>query len=385
MLRSIHALYFPRLVHLEDTSFKSWSDSQKTTGIYKLDWNQIDELKKKRFLEHYSRCNPPQIVFPGTLPSEYDQWVKNLLFAIPTHYMAEIRRCAKTALMEWGVERHFDTMIREICLEPAISYIFVAFRMLADCLYDSETNYFYRGDDKIIAPQALLYKFWSFQTGRGLVKGHAQFHRLEYCASENQKVTSFLTAINEYEKTLEKSLPQMADVEGPSKKDPEKFDIDCVTEKDLNFKGMPNQTGLEILKFQWFNSRKSGMLNVNCGTMRRLGKTTFIKEVIKKYREKVNDKYKIAVLLPGKEYTEPYKDLLSQNILNFTSYSIWHRPESDMPILYFSDEVEGAEDLFYSTTPDYDYGDVYVGGMYSLPARYGKPEVKSYTSKPDKK
>jgi len=135
-----------------------------------------------------------------------------MIFAIPQTYMTEIHRCVHLALFEWGTNRPFDIMIRKICLEPAISYIFVSFRLIADCLYDKKTNYFYRGEDKIFATQAMLYKFWSFQTGCGLIKKHAHFERLN---TENNTVKEFLKIINEHEKKFLEHRPEISEI-GPS-------------------------------------------------------------------------------------------------------------------------------------------------------------------------
>lgn len=206
MTRLYHSLTFPTLSHQGEVHFKSWSDSNKTTELYKLDWNHVDTRKKEHFIKNRN-TNPPANEFPGSLPEPYDTWLQGLTFAIPVHYLEEIRRSARMSCMEWGVERHFDTMIREICLEPAISFAFVAFRLIADCIYDSETNYFYRSDDKIIVPQALLYKFWSFQTGRGLVRDHSWFHKIEWIlkdpSMENYAtISKFIKAIDSYEEHL---------------------------------------------------------------------------------------------------------------------------------------------------------------------------------------
>lgn len=208
MLALNFSLLFPRFSPQGEVSFKSWSDSQKTTDTYKLDWDTIDNIKKERYNRNINKESP----YPGTLPELYDNWVKNMIFAIPNTYKAEIRRCTHLALLEWGTNRPFDTMIREICLEPAISYIYVSFRLIADCLYDKEANYFYRGEDKAYATQAMLYKFWSFQTGSGLIKKHARFENLNH---ENNIVQDFLEVINKYEETnlkLKEELP----VIGPS-------------------------------------------------------------------------------------------------------------------------------------------------------------------------
>jgi len=181
MVHLQHSILFPTLTFETDAQFRG-APSEKTTPVYKLDWGNVDRIKEDRWMKQVAKTADSR--FPGTLPQKYDLWVKGMSFALTEAYLTEIRRCARMAQTEWGAERRFDTAIREICLEPAISCCYVAFRMLADCLYDPKANYFYRGPDKVLATQALLYKFWAFQTGRGLVQGHARFDRIEWQINE---------------------------------------------------------------------------------------------------------------------------------------------------------------------------------------------------------
>lgn len=234
MFRLIHPLYFPRLIRSGETTFKAHSDVSRSTSIYKLDWDEVDRIKKdnweKRTLISSDQPLPP---FPGTLPDEY-AWVKDLRYALPRNYLDQIRHCARQAMEIWGKEYGFDTMIREICLEPAIAHSYVAFRLVSDCIYDESTNYWSRDDSRIIVPQALLYKFWIHQTGRGMVRDHAYFEKItwrlkesdytSYAGMQNNdsktdEIRKFIIAIDEFERRAEKSFPQLGDnveVTGPS-------------------------------------------------------------------------------------------------------------------------------------------------------------------------
>lgn len=173
MLRPLrHSVTFPNLVHKDDVHFKSWSggSKSKTTPVYKLDWEKKEKLHKKRHEEWNKQCWPTKnIPYPKELPEKYDVWLKKLEFCIPHHYMREIHRTSQHALLEWGMERHFDTSIREMCLKAAESFVYIAFNLIADCVYDRKKNGFYRGDDKMIVSNMLIYKFWVHQTGRGLL------------------------------------------------------------------------------------------------------------------------------------------------------------------------------------------------------------------------
>ena len=114
----------------------------------------------------------------NSLPEPYETKVKNLRFKLNNEYSSEIQHQSMTALVEWAKHRQFDTMIREICLESAIANVWVAFSLLADCIID-ENNNWSRDDETVIFKYAMCYKFWFYQTGRGLVWENARLNKLE--------------------------------------------------------------------------------------------------------------------------------------------------------------------------------------------------------------
>ena len=121
--------------------------------------------------------------------------------------MDEIVRNAKRGLEEWGIYRGFDTNVREMCLNPAQELIFVAFYLLCDCLYDPETNYFYRKEDSYFAHNAMVYKFWDGQTGRGLLWFNAKMDEMErkenWLGTDSERFrieNQFLADVREHEK-----------------------------------------------------------------------------------------------------------------------------------------------------------------------------------------
>lgn len=227
MLRLHNSLMFPSLVRKGEAKFKSHSDSEKTTTVYTLDWSYMDEARAKKWVKWRERWNDIRTVdeFHGSLPPKYDEWVKSLQFALPMSYLEQIRKNTRDAVVGWGTEYHFDTMIRETCLKPAIANTLVAFKLLSDCVYDPETSYFSRNDNRIYATQAMLYKFWVGQTGRGLIKDHADFGRLDhllkphpYAKEETTLIVrKFVETIDAFEKDYEKfyELTTKDDATGP--------------------------------------------------------------------------------------------------------------------------------------------------------------------------
>lgn len=169
---------FPHLVFLDEISLKSESD--KTLKLYKLDWDEFDSAILKRHIDWNAKCWPSSnIPIIQKFDEYYEGILQSLRFAIPFSYLNEIRRVTQSAMVEWNTNRPFDTCVREMCLEPAISYIETAFKLLCDCAYDVETKYYYRADNKYILAPMLLYRFWQHQTGSGRITDHAGFESLK--------------------------------------------------------------------------------------------------------------------------------------------------------------------------------------------------------------
>ena len=177
---TMKSLLFPKLRFEKTVNIKGFG-WEKDTVVYTLDWTRCDQQKEKLFnnwkFEHHPDVN---VWYVNTLPEPYDTLVKNFQFIIDGKYLREINRNSHNAFYEWNLQRSFDTVIREICLKPAISYTEVAFKLVADCLYDPNTNYYERNDTlNLIASKLLLYKFWAHQTGRGLLWERAEFDKLD--------------------------------------------------------------------------------------------------------------------------------------------------------------------------------------------------------------
>ncbi len=179
------SLLFPKLRFETSINIKG-NGWDKDTTVYKLDWKWTDEQKEKSFNNWKTTYHKDKnIWYVRTLPEKYDNLINNFRFVLDGKYLREINRTSHNAFFEWNLQRSFDTSIREMCLEPAISYTQVAFRLLSDCLYNAETNYYERDYAiRTIAPHLLLYKFWAHQTGRGIIRDHSLFSKLDWYISE---------------------------------------------------------------------------------------------------------------------------------------------------------------------------------------------------------
>jgi len=218
MLGRRNSLLFPRLVHVKEIN--NFGKQNKTIQLYKLDWSGMEDILKERhekwregqeklieeasmlkctgnkeylkdsfasvnkeILKESERCDNVRMplayeYFPALPPDEMKH-TDETLYALTDNYRKEIIRNSKRAVEERNIERSFDTMIRDICQEPCESHVFVAFRLLADCVYDSETKNFSRDYDfRHMLPKWLLYRFWIEQTGRGVAYNRAGLYKM---------------------------------------------------------------------------------------------------------------------------------------------------------------------------------------------------------------
>jgi hypothetical protein len=188
MLGSLHTSdvrrFVPRLIFLDRRVQVGKSKLQ----LFKLDWDSVDQYKADQYAqwkqEYWEKTNTGESARPGTLPPEYDAKIKNLLFALPNSYRREIEHLARLFMSEMTRSRGFDTCVRERCLQPAIAAINTAFYLLDDCLYNEETEGWYRSQFKRLYLHAMQYKFWRGYTGRGLVYDHAGLDKLDESLQE---------------------------------------------------------------------------------------------------------------------------------------------------------------------------------------------------------
>ncbi|MFA4971350.1 MAG: hypothetical protein WC683_01970 [bacterium] len=166
------SLLFPELVR----DGEAGAGRLEGRPVYRLDWAARDARLRERH-EAWCRQYHPDLDLPWVpaLDEAWTAWMDGLRFALDEAYLGEIRRTTRAALDEWGMARFFDTMVRDICLRPAVSFVWGAFFLLGDCSYDPEEAYFARDDRRGIFRYAAPYRFWHGQTGSGMLRRNARF------------------------------------------------------------------------------------------------------------------------------------------------------------------------------------------------------------------
>ncbi|KKN98492.1 hypothetical protein LCGC14_0146030 [marine sediment metagenome] len=169
-------LYFPQLFQVHGEATLDGPDPIKNLeflyngepvpkNFYVLDWNKSLDIASKRYGDRIP-------IFPNA-PEWLDD-VDKAVYVLSSNYVDGVRKAAKLAVSAWNEEWYFDTIVRDQGLKPAIEYVYYAFYLLADCLYDLETKYFARHPLRSILPQILAFEFWWFQTGSGNILEHSK-------------------------------------------------------------------------------------------------------------------------------------------------------------------------------------------------------------------
>jgi len=160
--RNVDSLRIPRLNFEKEVTLGK-GNTKRSAYLYTLNWTALDR-----------QCSASDKVYEPVpnLPEKYDILVKSFKFALTPKYLAGVQHFANLALQERNRSWGFDTMIRDNIQLVNQSAIETAFMLLADCLYDEETGGWVSHDKwRSFAKPLMIYKFWAFQTGRGLVRG----------------------------------------------------------------------------------------------------------------------------------------------------------------------------------------------------------------------
>lgn len=206
------SLRFPRLSWVEAVDIHTKNEK---IPCYTLNWTLIDEIL----------CP-----FAVPLPEKY-LWMSEGAFAIRGNYGQAIAHYSQLALIEAAKVSMFglDTMMREASHKVSEQAAFTAFRLLSDCDYDPQTQYWSRAPERLILPYLLAWRFWQKQTGRGLIWEKAKIpelinrmHRSNWSKEEKALIEEFLDVLRSTEKAMDEAansvLPKgNSPVTGPSK------------------------------------------------------------------------------------------------------------------------------------------------------------------------
>jgi hypothetical protein len=97
----------------------------------------------------------------------------------------------------------------------------------------------------------------------------------------------------------------------------------------------------EIRQLWEYRTRTRQSVNINCGQLRGIGKTLFLKQLITE--SKNNSRNTIALMTPNSSFTNQYRDLLQTNIINYIITDRQNLRNLLQTTLVFSDEVPNAE------------------------------------------
>lgn len=143
-------------------------------SLFKLDWNYIDSNKFSNFKSFLNDWNINDYTevrrrYPGVTSSKNLKFTDGMRFLIKDDYLNQIRYHIFQAYDNLVNIRLSDTMIRDYCAKASHTNVQIAFFLLADCLFDEKKSYFDRNYNLRMITSSLLWRYWSFNTGRGLL------------------------------------------------------------------------------------------------------------------------------------------------------------------------------------------------------------------------
>jgi hypothetical protein len=178
MLSNTRKLYFPKLIFRNSpVVIKS-----KSISLYSLDWT--------RKQSHCAKISPE-------LTPEYTTQLESFRFAITNAYLKEINRLSWAAPAEWTQIRLIDDSMQLIYLSPAAEYVRTAVTLLADCLYNQDTEFWASDGDKEFACHLMLYEFWKNQVGKNMVISFV-LSRIKLIGLGNTQMTDLYKHIYQY-------------------------------------------------------------------------------------------------------------------------------------------------------------------------------------------
>jgi hypothetical protein len=185
---------FPELKIIDKIPNTSKFADDKEFLVVQLDWTDIDNHKVKTRREWYqkhglAKPTKEQSIALNQMLDEID-WLEYLYpqkykfifdkysqFKITQSYYDECLHLRKMAIDEWNRSRPFDTNVRERLLNSAVNFVDLFFYMIGDAIYiynaelhlksmSNDEAYF---EHSVILRSIMLFKFWKFQTGGGLL------------------------------------------------------------------------------------------------------------------------------------------------------------------------------------------------------------------------
>jgi hypothetical protein len=169
-------------------------DAVKELLIVQLDWSELDNHKiksRKDWYQKHGLSKPTkeqsialnqmldgidwsEYLYPQKYKFIFDKYSK---FKITQSYYDECLHLRKMAIDEWNRPRSFDTNVREHLLNSAVNFVDLFFYMIGDAIYiynpelhlksmSNDEAYF---EHSVLLRSIMLFRFWKFQTGGGLL------------------------------------------------------------------------------------------------------------------------------------------------------------------------------------------------------------------------
>lgn len=187
---------FPELKILDKVPNTNRTSDNKEFLLVELDWSYVDSYKidnKKKWYttigatDNHLKVKNDEYIALQQILNEVDWYDSDFLypkkykhifdkyskFKITKSYYDECQHLKKMAVEEWDRSRPFDTNVRERLLNASISFVNLFFYMIIDSIYIYNTELRNSQEDEfeqsVLLRSLMLYRFWKYQTGGGLL------------------------------------------------------------------------------------------------------------------------------------------------------------------------------------------------------------------------
>ena len=221
---------FPELKIIDKVKNESNYTDEKELLVVEIDWKEVDNSKIQSRKAWYLKYGVPnstkeqevalrqllkevdwstEYLYPSNYSYIFDKYSK---FKITQKYYDECLHLRDKAIEEWNRKRPFDTNVRERLLDASNSFVNLFFYMIGDAIYiynpelhisktgNTDDAYF---EHSVLLKSLMLFRFWKFQTGGGLLvdksSGFISSYNDSICERFSKEVKPYLVSNIEHE------------------------------------------------------------------------------------------------------------------------------------------------------------------------------------------
>lgn len=145
--------------------YKSLNNSKNPKNeikLTKLNWDYSEGKKRGNYSKWQTETGNTYLEFVPSLPDNWNDFLNNQVFSMNQETLDEIRFHVNQGI-DNSDRKKLPYIHENFTFESTTKSFEIAFRILADCLYDEEKMNWANDSKKSLVASILLYKFWAHQ------------------------------------------------------------------------------------------------------------------------------------------------------------------------------------------------------------------------------